>query len=90
MTYDLRPGGRVVDLTCFYVGRFFNIVITRVSSLTILLLYLIILQAQFSLIHASTRIAVALKSNNHSCCSMQQQQLLRLYLTAMVLVVLRA
>ena len=37
MTYDLRPGGRVVDFTRFYVGRFFNTVITRVSLLTILL-----------------------------------------------------
>ena len=37
ITYDLRPGGRVVDFIRFYVRRFFNIVITRISSLTILL-----------------------------------------------------
>ena len=36
MTYDLRPGGRVVDFTRFYVGRFPSIVITHISSLTIL------------------------------------------------------
>ena len=36
MTYDLRPRGRVVAFARFYVGRFFNIVIDRVSSLTIL------------------------------------------------------
>ena len=39
MAYDLRPRGRVVDLACFYVGRFFGVVITRDSFLTILLLY---------------------------------------------------
>ena len=43
MIYDLRPGGRVVELTRFYVGRFFNIVITCISLLMILLLYPIIL-----------------------------------------------